>query len=805
MPRWSRWILVIVLVIVAGLVAGGFWFASSASPAVGWRPVPGLKAPVEVIRDDWSVPHIFAKSEDDAVAALGWVHAEDRMAQMEMTRRLGAGRLAEVVGPAALSSDRWMRTLGLYQRAEQQYPRLSERARGLFDAYARGVNAWLTSHDGPLPPEFLLLGITPEPWVPADSLIWLKLMAMRLSVDMGDELLRARLARRLSAGQFADLWPDETAGPTTIGPEDALHGLLNDQMLAGTLAAMPDLPGAPRGASNAWVVSGTRTDTGAPILANDPHLAFTLPPTWYLARLVTPEGTLAGATAPGFPAMVLGRNDRIAWGITSSYIDVEDVFVERLDPENAGRYLTPGGTEPFASREETIAVRRQDPELLLVRETRHGPVISDLAGLPDDAARAGAPAGAEVVLSLAATWLADDDRTADALFELARASDPDAFRKTVAAAVAPQQNVLYADVDGNIGFVSAGRIPNRPEGGGKLPSEGWSGAHDWQGFLPFEAQPQAFNPPSGLLVNANNRPVPADWPHPISGTWKPGFRAERITDVLAEQNPQSPQASSRLQTDRVSLTARRLLPLMLAGLPTQSEMPVRRAVELLRDWQGEMRADAPQPLLFSAWLRELVRVLAADELGPAFIEYWDYRPLFVERVLRAEGAWCDDISTTQPENCGQALQAALAAALTPLVERLGDNPDTWDWGKLHRLRLQNVLWSRVPLVANWLAVRLPLDGGNDTPLRAASRIGDPDNPFDAVHGAGYRAVYDLADLAASRFVLAGGQSSNPLSAHWDDQLDIWRAGGGLRLDGDQETLRREGKSRLQLVPAGERP
>lgn len=799
MPRWSRWILVIVLIIAGGLVAGGFWLASSASPAVGRKVVPGLGGPVEVIRDAWGVPHIFAKSEADAVAALGWVHAEDRMAQMEMMRRLGAGRLAEVVGPAALPSDRWVRTMGLYRRAQQQYPLLSERVRGLLDAYARGVNAWLTSHDGPLPPDLLLLRVTPEPWTPADSLVWLKLMAMRLSVDRRDELLRARVAHRLSAAQLADLWPDESAGPTTIGTQDDLQGLVGDRVLAGTLAAMPDRPGAPRGASNAWVVSGSQTESGAPILANDPHLAFALPSTWYLAHLVTPEGTLAGASAPGFPAMILGRNDRIAWGITSSDIDVEDVFVERVDPQQPGRYLTPGGSEPFGAHEETIAVQGQEPELLLVRETRHGPVISDLAGLPDDAARAGAPVGAEVVLSLAATWLGDDDRTPDALFGLASTGDPDAFRKAAAEAVAPQQNVFYADVDGNIGFVSAGRIPDRPEGGGRLPSEGWSGAHDWRGFLPFEAQPQALNPLSGMLVNANNRPVPAGWPVPITGAWDPGFRAQRIVDLLAEQDPQTPPGSSGIQTDPVSLMAHRLLPLMLAGLPPQADMPARRAVELLRDWRGEMRADAPQPLLFSAWLRELVRVLAADKLGPAFPEYWDYRPLFVERVLRGNSGWCDDISTPEVETCAQALQTALTAALSPLIEGLGDDPDTWAWGKLHRLRLQSALWSRVPLLSGWLKIRMPLDGGNDTPLRAASRIADLDNPFEVVHGAGFRAVYDLADLAASRFVIAGGQSGNPFSPHWNDQVDTWRAGGGLRLDGDQQTLLRSGGTRLELA------
>lgn len=800
MPRWSRWVLAFLLIATAGLFSGGWWLASSASPATGRQMLPGVAAPVEVLRDRWGVPHIFAASEEDAAAALGWVHAEDRLAQMETTRRLGAGRLAEMLGPAALPSDRWMRTLGLYRLAEQQYPKLSKRSRGLLDAYASGVNGWLAARKGPLPPEFLLLGITPQPWTAADSLVWLKLMAMRLSVDRRDELLRARLAHRLSPAQLAALWPDDKNGSTTIA-EGGAQGYLDDRLLAGTLAAMPELPAAPRGASNAWVLSGARTATGAPILANDPHLSLALPSTWYLAHIVTPAGTLAGATAPGFPAMILGRNDRIAWGLTSSDIDVEDVFVERVDPADAGRYLTPAGPQPFIAREETIAVKGQDAEIVPVRVTRHGPVISDLAGLPEGiVGSSGAPSGAEVVLALAATWLDPEDRTADALFELARTGDPAGFRAVAAAVTAPQQNVFYADVDGNFGFVSAGRIPVRQPGAGDVPVEGWSGAHDWQGFLPFEGQPQAFNPPSGVLINANNRPAPADWPYPITGAWDAGFRAARIADVLAADVPQTPAASSMLQTDSVSLMARRLLPAMLAGLPAQQAATGRRAVELLRAWQGEMRADAPQPLLFAAWLRELVRVLAADELGPTFAEYWDYRPLFVEGVLAGDAAWCDDVTTPQPETCAQTLQTALDAALAQLGERLGGDPDGWKWGDLHRLRLENSLWSRVPLLRDWLGVRTPMDGGNDTPLRAASRIADAGDPFGVVHGAGFRAVYDLADPTASRFVIAGGQSGNPLSRHWRDLVDTWKAGGGLRLAGDRETLRREAESRLELVP-----
>ena len=801
LSRWLLTLLTFLFVIVAAMAAGTWWLASSATPAQGRWPMAGLTGPVEVLRDAWGIPHIFAASEVDAATALGWVHAEDRMAQMEAMRRTGAGRLAEVAGPMALPSDRWMRTLGLYDLAKRQYPRLSERSRALLEAYARGVNAWLEGRAGALPPEYTVLGVGPEPWTVADSLVWLKLMALRLSVDQRDELLRARLARRLSPEQLAALWPQDTDGPTTIDASD-VKALLDDRILAGTLAAIPDADPIRRGASNAWVLSAARTDTDGAILANDPHLPFALPGPWYLVHIETPEGTLAGATAPGFPGLVLGHNGSVAWGLTTSNIDAEDVFIERLDAADPGRYLTPDGSQPFASREERIAVRGQNPEMLPVRVTRHGPVISDLAGLPGGIASAGAPADGTVVLALATTALIEDDRTADALFELARARSAGEIRTATASATAPQQNVFYADGNGEIGFVSAGLIPIRPAGTGWLPAEGWTGNHDWQGFMPFSAQPQLLDPPSGLIVNANNRLVPKNWPYPIAGAWDAGFRAARIEDVLTGTSPQTPASSAALQQDTASMMARRLLPLMLAGLPPQApNSPEYRAVTLLTGWTGEMRADAPQPLLFAAWLRELVRVLVADELGPAFSEYWDYRPLFVTNVLSGDAAWCDDVTTPAAETCADALQTALQAAVAGLAERLGPDPEAWRWGDLHYLRMQNILWSRVPLLGGLLSVQRPIGGGNDTPMRAASRIADPEEPFAAVHGASFRAVYDLANLAASRFIIIGGQSGNPFSAHWSDLVDLWMAGGGVPLTGDREALRRHAESRLEFLPA----
>jgi len=793
MPRWPTWALLAAGTVVVGLTAGALRLASSAWPTDGTRAAAGLAASVELYRDRWGVPHVFAQNEEDAAAALGWAHASDRLWQMEAMRRLGAGRLAEIVGPAALPSDRWMRTVGVYALAQRQYPRLSDRSRRLLDAYARGVDAWIAGGDQPLPPEFLVLGLQPEPWTPADSLVWLKLMAMRLSGDRREELLRARLTGRLTPEQMADLWPDDSDGPVTL-PARSGHAeaeALAPERLARLMAAMAEPPGEAHGASNVWVLAGHRTATGKPLLANDPHLAFTLPLPWYLARLSTPDGEVAGATSPGFPALILGHNDRVAWGLTTSDIDVEDVFVERIDPSDPGRYLAPGGTLPFDRREETIAVKGQAPEVLVVRRSRHGPVISDVAG-------GGAADG--TVLALAATWLAEHDSTADGLFELGRARDARDVLAAAAKATAPQQNLFYADVDGRIGWIAAGQIPLRPPGGGRLPAEGWTGAADWRGFVPVAGWPQATEPRSGVLINANNRPVPPDWPWPINGSWDVGFRAQRIAERLAPATPQTFEEQSALQLDAVSLMARRLLPLMLAALPPPTDPAAATAAALLVGWTGEMRADRPEPLIFAAWLRAFVRAVAADELGDAFAAWWDYRPLFVERVLTGHGRWCDDIGTAADETCGAQLGCSLGEATADLTRRLGATPADWRWGELHAARFEHPFWGRVPLVGRLVDARVPMNGGNDTIDRAASQVANDEEPFGAVHGAGFRGVYDLADLGRSQFVLATGQSGNPLSRHFRDLTAMWRAGSGIRLDATRESLQRDAETLLVLEP-----
>ena len=781
--------LIIVLVIVVPLLAAGgllLWLRHDQPRHGGEALLPALASPVEVVRDQHGIPHIFAATERDAYVALGYAHAQDRLWQMEMMRRAGAGRLAELFGLRfgdwALRTDRFMRTLGIYRQAEASYEVLPAEVRDALDAYAAGVNVYLDTRAELLPIEFQILNHSPEPWRPADSLVWAKLMALQLSANYRDELLRARLLQHLSPEQVQELLPNDAPGsPVTLAAELGGHDI---QTL---LTNLPDLGFDT--ASNEWVLSGARTATGKPILANDPHLGLEAPILWYLARIVTPDFTIAGATAPGVPFHLLGHNGRVAWGFTTTHSDTQDLFIEKVDPQDPGRYLTPDGPRPFAARTETIRVAGRADELLTVRETRHGPVLTPLDGMEVT------PEGH--VLSLAFPGLSAEDTTPTALYRLNHATDAEAVREALFLHVAPQQNVVYADVEGTVGFLAPALVPVRRKGDGRAPVPGWTGEYDWNGYVPFDGLPQATDPPSGQFVNANNAVVGPDYPYYFGAEWPDPARARRIVEMLG-MGKHSVEDALAQQLDTLSPVTLDLLPLMLK---VRVEIGLAaRAVELLREWDGTMARERPEPLIFQWWLRELVRVLFADELGDTFPLYWDLRPRAVRQALTEGRHWCDDITTPVRESCDDVLAASLAVALARLDARHGPDPASWRWGAEHKAILEHRILGRVPFLNRLFDLSIETDGGAFTVSRGTTRVRDATAPFAHVHGAGLRAVYDLADLSNSRFIIATGQSGNPLSPHWGDLVEMWRDGGTLRLAGDRGTLAAAGASVLTLSP-----
>jgi penicillin amidase len=783
--RWLGWgLLGLVALLVLGAGGGWLWLRQSLPQIDGEIRVEGLQAPVTIVRDRWAIPHIEAQSLEDAAFALGFVHAQDRLWQMEFQRRVGAGRLAEIVGAAALPTDRFMRTLGLYRRAAASFDHLSAEARAWLEAYARGVNGWLATRRGPLPPEFLILRHDRiEPWTPADSLVWLRLMALDLGTNYRSELLRARLSTRLTDQQIADIWPPyPDDAPITLAAPTPGPGL-----------EPPAAIGSGSGdGSNAWVLAGSRTRTGAPLLANDPHLRLQAPGVWYLAHLKSPALEAIGATLPGLPAIVLGHNGAAAWGFTNTGADVEDLFIERLDPADPGRYLTPDGPAPFTVRSEVIRVKGAPPVTIAVRETRHGPVFSDL--MPDAATLF----GDDHVLALAWTGLAEDDRTADALLALDRARDWPGFVEAARAVGAPMQNILYADTAGHIGFIAPGRVPVRRRGDGRWPAPGWSGDHDWQGWIPFDALPRALDPKDGRLFNANNRVVPASYPYLLTADWDAPYRARRLAELLAGGDYDL-AAFAAIQSDERSPLAEDLLPILLEAKPASPAAAA--AMDELRAWDRVMRPGGRAPLLFAAWYRELSRLIQADKLGPLFPAFWGVRPEFMAEILKRRPAWCDDLTTAAVETCAERASRALELALADLARRYGPDQTDWRWGAAHPARMAHPIFGEQPLLDRLVNIEVESGGGDTTVNVGHFAPGDEQHPFASVHAAGYRGLYDLGDLDRSRWVAATGQSGHPLSSHYRDLTRLWALGEYVPMTRRAEAYGKDAIGRVRLVPA----
>ncbi len=746
----------------------------------------GVGSPVQIMRDAQAVPHIFAASDSDAYFALGYLHAQDRLWQMHIQRRLGAGRLAEVIGEPGLGFDRFMRLIGAYRLAEESYYRLSSEVRAALDSYAAGVNAWLETRRGALPPEFYLLQTWPEPWTPADSLVWGKLMALQLSGNYRAELQRAELAALLGPEALSVLFPEQTTSePVTLSqhfPPERLRSLR---------AALPPRLG-PATASNEWALSAGETLTGGAILANDPHLGLNSPTLWYLARVQTPTMNLVGVTVPGVPFHILGHNRSIAWGMTTTGSDVQDLFIERIDPEDPERYLTEDGSRPFRIRTEIIEVDGADPVTLTVRETRHGPVLSDIDG---DAA---AMIDEDHVLALSFTALSADDTTSEAIYLMGRATNWVEFLGALQFWVSPQQNIAYADIDGNIGLIVPGRIPIRAAGDGLMPVPGWTGEHGWTGYIPVESLPQVLNPAEGHIVNANNPVVGPGYPHLIGHDETEPYRAERILEVLNESTGQTIESTLALQMDTVSAAARDLLPLLLTVRPDNAA--ASEAVSLLRGWTYRMDRDRPEPLIFATWLRHLNEALYADELGTLFPEYWRLRPRVIRGMLTEHQDWCDDRRTSRDESCGEILRDSLDAAIAELTTRHQRDLSDMRWGDEHVAPFAHRVFSSVPVARSLVDISIETDGGPYTVNRGNSRVNSPDSPFAHVHGATMRAVYDLADLDNSRFIIATGQSGNPFSPHYGDLVERWRDGVSFTIAGSPTELSRGGNATLTLHP-----
>ncbi|WP_428423908.1 penicillin acylase family protein [Methylibium sp.] len=800
--KWLLRGLMVLLAMALAAVVSLLAYRQLALPRTEGRlQVEGLRAGLQIERDAHDVPTIRAASIDDAWFGLGFVHAQDRLWQLETHKRIGAGRLAEAFGPRAVDSDLFLRALGVRRTAQSQWELASPAVRAMLTAYAAGINAYLHGHLRARPPEFVLLGLQPDDWSPVDSLAWATMMAWDLGGNWSTELLRMRLALSMPVARIQQLLPPYPGErPLATADYAALYRQLEvgdgqPVQVADATDAVAALPwqiesGVEGVGSNSWVVAGMRSVTGSPLLANDPHLKFSAPALWYVARLEAPGLKVAGATIPGLPVVVLGQNERVAWGFTNTAPDVQDLYLERIDTNDPERYETPDGWAHFEIFPETIRVKGADDVHFTARQTRHGPVLSDAAA----ATRGLTGAGPVPRYAIALRWTALDLDASDTLaagmaFDLAGSVDE--FIAASTQYVAPMQNMVVADAQ-QIAFVSAGRVPlRRPDNDlkGLVPAPGWDARYDWAGTLSPTATPRERDPARGWIATANQRIHGPQYPHFITSEWAPPYRQQRIERLLAGRPLHSIESLSSIQADLLSTATQRLLPFLRRA---QSEHPLAPAAQReLEGFEGTMAAERAAPLIFTAWVRQLTRGVFADDLGARLFDDQLGKRSFreaLEGVLdRNDTSWCDDLGTPAVETCAQQVDTAFTRALTELQAAQGDDVGQWRWGRAHMARLEHRPFSSVPLLARWFELRTPV--GGDAYTVNAARVGlRPDaltgELYLGEHGAGLRALYDLGARNRSRFMLSSGQSGIVFSTDYRNFVDRWAKVEYLPLWGD---------------------
>lgn len=798
---------------IAGLAGGAYYMLMRRPlPKInGTLRLAELHEPVEVVTDHYGVPHIYAHNEDDLYLAQGYVHAQHRLWQMELNRRIGSGRLAEIFGEVALEADRFTRRLGMHRASAAGVRTLSAHSMRILDAYARGVNAFISSHRNSLPIEFTILRINPEPWQPADTVQWSKMMGWNLGGNWETEVVRARLVAKLGPERAAKLETGyDSAHPLIIPPGVAYQGA-NLGMLE-EYAALKQLSGfGLLGGSNNWVVDGSMTTTGAPIVCNDPHLGQTAPSIWFECHLTAGDIDVVGASFPGSPGVIIGHNRHVAWGVTNAISDVEDLYIEKFNPQNPNQYEFKGHWEEAQLYHEAIKVKgRKEPVIEEVRVTRHGPILTTLKG---SAAAQNGGRTEDLPLALRWTGLEHND-IISAIEHMALSTNIDEFREALRHWDVPAQNFVFADTDGNIGYVMAGAIPTRAKGHALLPMPGWNGEYEWTGLIPFEELPQITNPPQHFIVTANNRVVDDKYPHYITHEWLNGYRAQRIRDLLTSKGKLSLSDMAAIQADQYSIPAEKIVPHMLSVAP-RTQLAVQ-AQEILRTWHYKLSPDSVGASLYTTFLRKLEHIIFAAILGDddqllksylgvgttllALMNGYSSRskPLVIRLLNEQDDGWfADSVVRNGPRTWSAALLRAFEAALEELQEKLGDDPAHWQYGKIHKMTYGHMLGMVKPLDKVFNRGPYPVGGDIDTVNMGAVVSTQPET---VVTVPSFRQIANLDDLAASLSMHAPGQSGHPSSKHYDDFIKSWRNVEHHPMLFDHEMIDEHAEGKLRMIP-----
>jgi len=700
-----------------------------------------LNADVKIITDSWGVPHIFAQNEKDLFFACGYVHARDRMWQMELIRRAGFGRLSEIFGRRTLERDKFIRNLGLKEAAQRDYEKLSSEMKGLILSYSKGVNFWLDSRKFNWPPEFLLLRYRPQPWSPLDSLMVKEVMALLLCVDYQSEIMRAKLVKKLGPQKALQILEEGISIPFSE---------TDDVSLSEWLISLPFQ------GSNNWVLAGSRTESGKPLLANDPHLEISLPPIWYEIHIICPGLNAIGVSFPGVPLVIIGHNESIAWGITNSAADVQDLYTEKLN-SSKDMYLDEDEWKPLLKREERIKIKgEKEPERIEVSWTARGPLVS--------------PYLIESENPLSLSWtIYEGGRTMESFYLLNKAQTWQEFVDALKLFDAPSQNFVYADKEGNIGYYLSGKIPIREEVAALFPFPAWKEEGKWKGFLEEEEKPNLYNPDEGFIVTANNKIILDDFPHYVSFDWEAPFRVERIRELLLQKEKHNVETLKIIQNDIFSKKGEFFLP-YIREIKTPKGRS-KEALEILKNWDLRM-SSGKEAALYKIFMNFFHEEVFKDDLGE---DYERFNTLFKRKqagLLRILSdplsPWFDKKETQVIETREEIIKTSLERAHEWLEEQYG-SPDRWDWMEINSFRFQHSL-GEVPLLKFLDRGPYPI-GGDDFTVRIFFSTSRKRN-----WGVSYRQIIDLSDFDNSVCVLSSGESGHFLSRFYDDQIPLWLEG-----------------------------
>jgi penicillin amidase len=817
--RLILWILVVLLVLIIFISIYGFITIRRSFPKIeGNITISGLLEEVEIIRDPLGVPHIYAKNEHDLFIAQGFVHAQDRFFQMDLWRHIGAGRLAEMFGDSQVETDIFLRTMGWTRIAQEEIDNLDQKTLNILQAYAEGVNAYLEEHRGAsLSFEYLLLGLLspdyePEPWELVHTMTWAKVMAFDLSGSSTgwQDLIRAQIVKQVGEEKAKVLDPAYPSNHPFIVPEStAMESLIHNASKVDENLPDPDptsssiiswINTGPILGSNSWVISGARTTTGSPLLANDPHLGIQMPAIWYEVGLhcqpvsESCRFNVTGFSFAGDPGVIIGHNNNIAWGFTNVGPDVLDLFIEKINPENPNQYEVNGEWRDMTLVEETINVAGGEPIHITVRQTKHGPIYSDVGEAFDDL---GEITDLEVPSPYAVSvrWTALEPSTIfRAILNMDLASDWTSFRDALREFNVPSQNMIYADVNGNIGYQTPGNIPIRSSGDGLLPVPGWTDEYEWQGYIPFDELPSSYNPSQGFIVTANNAIVGPEYPYLISKTWDLGYRANRITELIQTHDKLSIQDIQTIQGDNFHAMGPILIPI-LTGLTFEDERLAQYAKDL-ESWDYQNEADSREAAIFNAFWRHLLLETFSDEI-PDNIPNSSYAFLIIENLVdQPQNPWWDDISTASIETRNEIFIRAFDRAILELEDILGKNDKEWKWGDLHTRTFRSELGIG-PLGLIFNRGPYSTDGGSSI---VNNNSWNEAQSYDVVVLPSMRMIVDLSNLDNSFTVHTTGQSGHAFHPNYIDMAELWGMNSLHPMLWSREQVEAAGGKTLTLTP-----